>query len=341
MSFNEIPYVKLTGDQKENALQILGRGNVLLKKWAVYYPAKKYRQFRNAVMSGNKNPDNKIPEDKHREFLVEIPLILAIRKRYDFLDNRSTEEAILQGYSAMAKKHARKWANGIPAGYESTLSFKDYLQEAYMQVIEAMYSWLPEHKVDIGTYIFWTLKNRMSNVANQQGNTFRLTNDDLKLVSRYEKAKREMSVRDRVSFDEIVEQLQLTKEEGKALSGLLAQVYSESRILKSEDSEESDSDNDYTGYRTDISRVTDTDKFIQEQHVADTLRRAGLNDIEKEIITVAMNPYRGWQTEFAKNHVNPGTNKPYSRMRVTQILQIAQGKVQRAMGLSCEAKTEC
>jgi ribosome maturation protein Sdo1 len=49
------------------------------------------------------------------------------------------------------------------------------------------------------------------------------------------------------------------------------------------------------------------------------------------LIEVAMNPYFGWQAEFARNHINPATNEPYSRMRITQVLELARAKVAKAL----------
>lgn len=333
MNFQEVPYVKLAGAKKKKALEILGRGNVLLKKWAVFFPPKKYRQFRNAVMDGDKNPQGLIPVARLEEFHGDLAYMTAIRHdRYADLGGRSAEQTILEGFSALAKRHARKWSlEGDPVG----LTKQDFLQEAYMQVIEAMYSWLPEHGVEISTYIWWALKNRMSNVANQQGNMLcPLTNTDLELVSRYEQTKRDMP--QYVTFDQIIAKLGMSDEEGKYLNSLLVRVFAENSMGKSgsqdhQDDEETGDGNDYTGHRVGIDHESETEVVIQQQHVNDTLDRAGLTAFERELIEAAMDPYLGWQTEFAKTHTNPSTGQPYSRMRITQVLEMARAKVVKAL----------
>lgn len=336
MNFQEIPYVKLAGTQKKKALEILGRGNVLLKKWAAFYPPKKYRQFRNAVMDGtiltDKEKKGVIPVERLDEFQGDMPYMLAIRHdKYKELDGRSAEQAILEGFSAMAKRHARKWSlEGDPVG----LTKNDFLQEAYMQVIEAMYSWLPDHNVQLVTFIWVALKNRMSNVVNQQGNMLcPLTNSDLELMTRYEQTRR--SMKEYVTFDQVIAELGLSAEEGKHLNILLTRVFAENQLGGQNRGDDEDEDNaqgnDYTGHRVGVDRESETETILQQQHVNETLKRAGLTAFERELIEAAMNPYNGWQTEFAKTHINPATQQPYSRMRITQVLGLARAKVVKAM----------
>jgi DNA-directed RNA polymerase specialized sigma subunit len=338
VNFQEIPYVKLSSIQKKKALEVLGRGNILLKKWAIYFPPKKYRQFRNAVMEGDTNPKydgkERIPTDKLREFQKDLPVIRLIRDGvFSEFDGRSVEQAILESFSAMAKQHAHRWSlENDPIG----LTREDFLQEAYMQIIEAMYSWMPEHNVEISTYVWRSLRNRMSNVANQQGNMLcPLTNTDLELMSRFEQTKR--SLPSYFTFDDIIAELGLSSEEGQYLNVLLTRVFAENQLGTHDGENGADHDglkntgNDYTWYRVDVNQVSESEIVLQTQHVSDTLDRAGLSMVERKLIEIAMNPYNGWQTEFAKNHINPKTQKPYSRMRITQILQDARAKVKRVM----------
>lgn len=330
MNFQEIPYVKLSSVQKKKALEILGRGNVLLKKWAVFFPSKKYRQFRNAVMDGNRNPeyDGKtvIPSDKLEEFHADLPFITAIRfNKYDELDGRSAEQAILESFSALAKQHAKKWLKLDSFG----VTPQDLLQEAYMQVIEAMYSWMPNRNVEISTFVWVSLRNRMSNVANQQGNMLcPLTNSDLELMIKFEKTKRQMP--EFFTFDQIIDELGLSQEESNKLNVLLTRVFTENQLGHEDENNGFDS-NDYTGHRVGAHQESETDLVLGKQQVSDTLDRAGLTSIERELIEMAMEPFNGWQTEFARTHINPTTGKSYTRMRITQILVMAREKVAKAL----------
>lgn len=333
MNFQEVPYVKLSKDQKKKALEILGRGNVLLKKWSLFFPPKKYRQFRNAVMDGSKNPKyngkESIPANKLKEFHDDLPFMTAIRhNRYSDLDGRSVEQTILEGFSALAKRHARKWSlEGDPVG----LTKQDFLQEAYMTVVEAMYSWLPERNVDISTFIWTALKNRMSNVVNQGNMLCPLTNEDLQLMSRFERVKRTMP--EYVTFDQVVAQLGLSTEEGKYINTLLTRVFAENQMGGQKDNRDDigDTGNDYTGHRVGVDRDLENEVVSQNQQVEETLSASGLTPFERELIDAAMNPFHGWQTHFSKTHINPATQKPYSRMRITQVLAAAREKVAKVL----------
>lgn len=332
MSFQKITYVKMTDAQKKSALEILGAGTVLLKKWSVFFPSKKYRQFRNAVMEGSLNPefDGKpmIPQDQLAEFQKDLPTMRAIRQSVPQLDNRSAEETILQGCAALAQRHVNYWALRANA---QGLSDEDMLQEAYMQVIEAMYSWVPEHNVDIVTFVWSSMNNRFSNVVNQASPFCPLTNSDLQLVAKYHKTKKKMV--QFATFDDILSELGLSNDEGKYLTSLLTYVFPESTIdltgnEKNLDASLNDASNDYTVFRQGIDHEPSSLREVDgADYVSVVLKDSGLSQIERELIEAAMEPYSGWQTQFAKDHINPATGKSYSRMRITQMLSEVRQKV--------------
>ena len=56
-----------------------------------------------------------------------------------------------------------------------------------------------------------------------------------------------------------------------------------------------------------------------------------LNPIERELIEIAMEPHRGWQSEIVKKYVSPVTEKNVSKMRISQILERAKEKVALVM----------
>lgn len=325
MDFQEVPYVKLTGYEKEFALDILGKSNVLLKKWSSFFGSKKFKACSMAILNGDDNPFNCIPLNLLEEFRSDLLTIRASRNEsQQQLGNRTVEEAILQSFAAMAKKYALKWSSQSNL---TGITKSDYLQEAYIQVIEAMYSWLPEFDVEISTFICTALKHRMAKVCNSQGSLLsHLTRSDLNLLIQYRKVSSE---RCGLSFNQVIEQIGMSKEQGKHLELVLKNVVLETELqdMSHRNSDGSHETEDYTGYRTDVTDISETEIMIQENHVQSTLDKAGLSSIERELIELAMNPHYGWQSEFAANHINPTTNKPYSRMRITQMLEIARAKV--------------
>jgi len=331
--FQELPHVRLTADQKELVKNSLLRGNKLLKKWASFYPPKKLRQFRNAILKGDRNPDSLIPQDKLAEFHVDLPLILTIHKdQIPDLGYRTVEEAAMQNFSYLVKKFVRKWAiNGSATG----ITRQDYFQEAYMQLIETIWQYNRDD-IALSTFVWATLRNRMINVTNQQGHMLcPLTNTDLNLVTRYEQAKKVMNGPS--TFDGICQE-GLTDEDSRHLSTLLLRVLAENQFGGTVTTgglgaleEDDQSGDDYTGHRVGIDRECEIDLVFQTDHVKEVFRKANLTKLEVELIEASMEGQHGWQNEFAKRYVSKQTKKPVSRMRITQLLDRAKEKVAKVL----------
>lgn len=325
---NEIKYVRLSKSQKTKAVKILYRGATLLKKWATFIHPKKFRQFRNDVMNGVFVPQSVIPKDRLQEFYSDLPHILEIRKPFDEFEGKTVEEAVLANFVALIKLHVRQWNN-------DDSNHNDYMQEGYMIILEAMYHYTRED-VDITTFFWRVLRNRMINVSNGDNLLKPLTNDDLKLVIKYNKEKSNGG-----TFDEIVQNLGLSSEEGLYLGSILTKAFPETKL----ESEEFEPANDYTSYRIGIDNLSPmlrtnlvqdddgevvVDSVIDvewQEHMERLFKKAKLNQMERLVLEAAMNPYHGWQTEFANQHCNPDTGKPYSRMRITQVLKKARSKM--------------
>ena len=324
MSFAEISYRQMNPVTKAAALTVLGNANRLLKKWSQVVPGMKFRTLRNAIFSNPQTIAELLPADVRDEFYADLPTIQAVRQPHSFLNGQTVEEGILEGHAALAKRHASKWAKTIEQS--SGLEREDYLQEAYMQIVESMYHWNPEGGADITTYLWYALKNRLSNVKNQQGSFLsRLANSSIVLLDKYQKAKNKAGLG--VNFDQITDDLGLSDKEKRHLSDLLTKAVSASS-LENENSEEP---SDYTALRINIDGGNDTDTYIQNEAVKEILDRSGLTPIERELIETAMNPYHGWQKAVGEKYIAPRTGKPYGRMRITQILAKAREKVAKAM----------
>lgn len=323
MQFKEIPYVRLTPTAEATALQILVKGNLLLRKWSQAFPKIKFRQFRNLVMSG-KCPVNDLPVPQQVCLKRELPQMIAIRyNKVSELDNRPVEQSLMESLSCLAKKHAKRWSRkGDPKG----ITFSDYLQEAYMQVMESLYQYT-DLEIEIGTYVWNCLQRRMINVTNQQGSLLsHLTNDDLKMLKNYEEVQRQSAAP--LSFEAVVQKLGLTKEEADRLGPILTTVFTENCLERKKDSTENEGWNDYTGFRNVLETDPNLFKLDEEDSVRQILDKAKLTTMERKVIKQAMdNSDYGWQTKFAAQNINPETKEPYTRMRITQILKNARRKL--------------
>jgi len=322
----EFEYVPLTKDQKRFCKQSLLRSNMLLKKWEGFYPENDRHVFRRQIMGGETNPSSKIPTEKLGELQADLLTIRAPRKvRHEELGQRTVEEAVLSGFVALCRKYARMWSReGDPNG----ITFNDYLHEAYAIVLGAMYAFTRDD-VDLSTFFWWVLHNRMISVTNQQ-RFFRLKNDDLKLVITYEKTR--SSANKAVSFDEIVEVMGLDDETANHLGTLLTRIYTENQISLNGNNDDSGDDDmggngDYTARRAglfhDESLLVDAKLTVEV-----AIEKANLNDFEKVVIRAFLaDDSLGWQTRLSKSLVNPNTGKCYSRMWIALVKEKAMEKL--------------
>lgn len=317
----DIPYVRLTPKQLEKCLGLMLQGNRLLKKWSEFYGSRKLREFRNKLFQGDKNPGNCIPKNRLKEFHRELPLILAIHETpYPDLGHQTVEWSMLCNYSALARKHAHRASNTEVGGN----TFDDYLQEAYLCILDAIYSFTRDD-IAFSTFAWAVLKNRMIQVINKANLLCPLTNTDLELVARYEQAK--TTFNERVSFEQVVQAMNLSDEEIRVLNTAMTRVYCEHQLgdQQNESGDEEVSGNDYTSLRS--VQTDDNNGLIVQMSLADCIERAGLTAFERIVLETSLHPYYGWQTDVAKKNVNPNTGKPYSRMWVTYALKNAHKKL--------------
>jgi DNA-directed RNA polymerase specialized sigma24 family protein len=312
--FEKIPSIELSAEQKKKCLEILGNCNLLLKKWAVYYNSRKFHWFCAEIFRGNNNPAGNIPTDCIAEFENDLNVIRSVRKSYDFIDGKTVEDALLQQFSAMAYKFAKKQSK-----FSKNISFEDLLQESYFCLYDTIYLWMP-NTYQISTYIHTSLKNRFINRANVLGSMLcPLTNSDMSLVSQYNKFIAKCN--DKITFEEAVESMNLSFEDAISLQKALNDVKLESSISNEESK----------GNYTDRLVLKFEDYVSAEESVENILNKAGLNSVERELILLAMENNSGWQTEYAKTHISPVTKKPYCRMRITQLLSVAREKVAKVL----------
>lgn len=319
-----IPKTRMTKEQSKHAMKILDSGNILLRKWSVYDKKKCARLFRNAIFEGQTNPRNVIPENLMPEFDCDRVVILAA-KRTTFEDGRTVEEAVLQNYAGIAERLAYKYV----LRNNNTFEFSDFVQEGYMQIIECMYSWLAKFEVEMSTFVYCSIKRRYAKLINT-GNLFcPLTNSDIDLILQYQSIKEKSNS---CTFDEIVSKMELDYEQSIGMSRLFCKIINHSQIENKSNRHhrEDGFGNDYT--HLSVESHNDVNTTEQNEYVKNIISKANLTPLEDELIHIAMESHKaGWQSEFAKTHVSPKTGKPYSRMRITQILESAREKIRKAM----------
>lgn len=318
MHFEKIVNVRLSDEQKSYCLDRIHQINTLLRKWSEIHPKLSNRVVRTLILDPKQTHLLQIPEDRKEEFLADLIVIRQIRKSDPIIDNRSIEFAILQNYSHLADRFARMWYLKHEI---NRLDYTDFLQECYLQITEAMYGWFNDRGSDLTTFIWWSLKNRLSNVVNQQGSILsHLTNKDIKLVSELKKIAQANPTS---SIDENIDNMNLSVDDRSNLTNALASLRSIRASENGQENRKSKSIKSTVFFDRNISEDE------EQEFVDDIIDRSGLTNFERELIQHAMAPFYGWQTQLAQR-ICPITKKAYGRQRISQILKNARQKLAMA-----------
>lgn len=333
-----IPVVKLSKQEEEFCLEKLRTANVLLAAWSEkIYGGRKNREFRRNLFNGIKTPaimnemESKLPASLVSKFREERATIIEVHETpVPCLDNRTVEWAMFCSYHLLCRKRAKRWCGGEGSG----MSLDDYLAESHICLIDTIYGYI-RNDIKFSTFLWKCLENRMSYVHNRNNMLCPLTNEDLTLWTQYEEAK--LQFNDHVTFDQVVEAMGLDEEQCRALGVIMTKVVSESQIVSGDGPSASTNinhGNDYTSLRLG----KEGNDNIVKLTVSDAIKRANLTPFERIVLDASMvldpetgEPYYGWQTEVAKNNINPGTGEPYSRMWVGMALTAAYKKLKRVL----------
>ena len=321
-----IPCVLMNDQEKSFAKEILLAGVRLLKKWHQHCETNGYKEnykvFRVTLLNKEDTIRQLVSECRRLEFSCDLKVIKKIRVKHPELNNRTVEEAYLQQLSGLANKFVFK------TRHENN---EDHLQDMYLKILETIY-YYDRPEIEMSTFVWGVIRNKMIDLLGEASGISPLTAPDRKLLVRYEKEKNYGG-----NFQDIVDSLGLSDEDVSNLRLILTRVYSEGNIV-GDNSTADKFHNDYTGFRQGISlEKSDAEIISEEEHVNKIVNNAGLSKMEREVFDIAMNPYVGWQTVYAESHVNPKTGQPYTKMRITQILQSAREKVREAMEKELEA----
>lgn len=318
--------ITLSDSELAHCLSVMRRGNKLLKKWAKLYGFRKGREFRNLVFNGDTNPGKCIPKNKRAAFKRDLKVILAIRTEPQAeVRGLTVEMAMLRGFIRLAARHARRWWHAVGG-----MDYEDFESESALALIDAIYGFIRED-ITFSTYAWAVLRNRMIYSSNKLNKLSPFTNADRELLIRFEEAR--MDHNDRVSFDEVVAELNLSSDEISLLNNMLTRVVSESQmgeVLGADHHQRAG--NDYTALRNSI-RASDNDQAVAAvaAGVRAAVERAGLTEFERAALDTSLNPYYGWQTDIAKQYINPTTGNPYTRAGTGVALKNARAKVRQEL----------
>lgn len=325
-----VPYVRLTEEQESFCITEMIQGSIFLKRWAEYWGVRKGLHFRKLLFKAISDSslmaelETKIPLTLLEEFRLERKFIISVHiKKQPILDNQTIEWAMICSYSALARKHARKWHK--IENTKTGMSLEDYQSESYMTLMDCIYSY-NDPQIEFGTFAWAALKNKMIAVNNKHNPFCPLKIDDQRLLKRFDEMK--VSLNRPATFDEIVLLMGLNDEEKLNLILATRHIILASQICQGGESN-SDPTYDYTSYRRGIDNEKDF-KLIG-MNLKDAIADADLTEFERQVLEASLRSSRGWQTEMAKNSFNPKTQKPFTKMWIGIVLESAKKKVQRQL----------
>ena len=317
MNFNMITHKRLSGDELSFVMNNLEQINSIIRKWQDKLELI-HKQAKQAIFA---SCVEQIPVDMQEEFLCDSRMVSNLRNNSEVLGGRNIDDAVLQSFAATAVNFAHKWNKNPDSGLE----FEDLIQECYMKIYEAMYQWSPQGGGNLTTLFYMALERHMTNVLCRQGSFFSpLGEKAMKLLGLYGKAQK--AADGELDQNEIIASMELSKEDESHLRDILVRPVNAS-VAVSKANVSEDHEQDYSTLAKTSDSISENEALVQRMYVSEILDKSDLNDLERKIIEVAMEPYHGWQTEISKEVVNPETCKPMSRARIGQILDEAKRKV--------------
>ena len=312
-----IEHIRLNASELDECQRIMARGNNKLKQLAEMVGMENIK-FRVRLF---KSPFAvaewpELSEAQVVTFTEALPDILAVR---------AIEYKMLCAFCRLAHKMAKRWFT--PNSSNPSLDISDYLQEALMALLDAVYGY-SDPSTKFITYATTTIRNRLSKCTNKSHPLSPLSNEALGLIGRFEAARQALN--GPATQTEIYEAAAFTPDEIAVYESARVMVFNQSVPLREEDSLPADNAyyapiSDYTEGRRGIDHETDTVPCYFE--IREAMDKARLTPVERRIVETFVQPYYGWQSQLAKELLNPVTNQPMTRAGVGYILRKALDKI--------------
>ena len=313
-----IETIKLSEHELDNCFEVMRKGNTKLKNLAAMIGMEN-RKFRAKLFKHETFNSENWPEltpEQVVEFASAVPDIMAVR---------NIEWKILRQYSRLARRHANSWAKKMKG---TVVDSEDYLQEAMFALLDSIYGYTDE-SIHFMTFAWWSIHNRLTTAANKNSPFSPLTNEAMALLQRFDEAKIKMNRH--VTDQEVYEAVGFNDEEIAVVKEAQVKVYNACAVKEHNEEQCSTANagiDDYTSHRSGIDGERDTVPCNYE--IREALEHANLTPLERRIVETSLYPHYGWKTEIAAETINPSTQKPYTKARIGQILDIALLKIKNA-----------
>jgi DNA-directed RNA polymerase specialized sigma subunit len=317
--FETLPQIDLDAEEKSRLEGIMAAGSVVLK--SLYKKVK--AQFRRHQPGVKYTPPTFRIElfqamDKGGRIVIHGVRIHAedLRKIQAV---RDIQFRMLCGYSNAISNRANQWIHKVNLG-----EFDDLYNEAIQSAINAIYNY-SNRKVKFITYLYQALKRHLVRVSTRQKPLSHWVSDDRDLYVAFTKLQRQMVADNKgnpVDFDTVADIMKLDKGQRDLIRSMTVKVKRQADVSTTgldgepEDLLESE--------ETPVEVKADTDLW-------DAVRHADLNEFERAVLHAYLHDDGpGWRTVVAAQHINPRTNKPFTRAAPAIALRSAIEKVKAA-----------
>jgi len=302
-----VPYKKIEESKLQDYLEVLRKGNTMLKELAQMLGIKP-RKLRKQIFKKDFRIEHfcHLPDFQFNFFKSALPCILAVRE---------LEWTMICGFSRLAEKHAHVWS-------KSGRSFDDCLQDAYIALLSAIYSYT-QMKIKFITYAWVAIRNKLSAAA-YNDNLLSYSKNVLKLVQIFNNEKTNGTLTDQ----KVYEKLGFSPKQIKLVERARISVSCESALDLDRTGDRSCDAVDYTANRRGL--LNEQPAVSENFEIWDALENAGLSDFERKVVDTYLSPHYGWKEDLASQYINPRTKKRYTRMAISFVLKNALEKIKRA-----------
>jgi RNA polymerase sigma factor (sigma-70 family) len=307
----------LSEAEKLECMQIMRKGNDLMKAWAEDYYGRENcaARLRRGLFKWASKPED--PTAIHPD-TVGIPLsVLDV-----MLHVRTIESKLLFGYVRMIVNLARRFQWAVHYTY---LDMDDLLLEGFIALREAIYSFSKQDAC-FTTYAHWVLRRHLFKKIRQASDQGYLSSGNLKLLEAFHKEQTtlEKTLGYKPSQGTVLTSMNLDSEQVQQYESLFVRFINSSSLQL-----DSDGNNFYENLGEETT-LPDLDMMAFEK----AIQMAPLSDMQRELIQAAIRGEKSFRSKIAENHINPDTNKPYSRMSATNMLRKAYKIVQQELGIA-------
>jgi hypothetical protein len=297
--------VYLSVDELKEMAEVMAVGNTALKDCAAMMGMDD-RDFRKVLF---RDKLVMTPEQKEKVDIAK-PLILTVKNK--------CEDRLQCAFFKWATKQAT--IISIQAN-DSHHAFEDLQAEGMWAIVDATYSYT-DTSIKIPSFVRKVARRRMLSAYNKMNPLCPLTNEALRLRKMFEEQK--TTYDDRVTDQEVIDDMNLPPKQQKVLIRSMTQVVSQQQL----ESDNVNASNDYTVARRGIDN--DFKEIFSRTEIRQAVKNANLNPLELETFLTSLCPHHGWQESIAAKHTNERTGKRLTRQYIFIVRDRAESKVKSA-----------